>query len=381
MVNEMKRELELCLVSKDDDGKGLIRAAMESVHREIVLSKRQEKAIGSVADAFEAIRDASLGNRVEVAAESLLKEIYISQGVERDRVAMEGFGDLLLKLRKAITGKDEHGVKSTDRKPGSRINDHGEYSNEGKQAVKELREHLKKYYLNDHWLNGQKFVEGPVKAGDISKVFEIDGKVETDVLGSIDKAVKRVNDFSIKWEAVLKGVDKKVQEIDKRVKQETKGADEDDEDAVDKVKQAIKDFNAINDPLKQLPKFEGTSLGNLVPVVKNGELSVTAKTPSKGIAELPALNKEQVKAVAKVIDSIYSTGLIRDMGRIAWLDHSDGSDFNEWIYDADNDVYMDYYDLFYHQNAEVLWIYGVFDLIDTHALASALERWIDRSIV
>lgn len=377
----MKNDLELCLVSVNEDGKSAIRSAMESIHETIVKPLRQKEALSVTVEALDALKTAGLGEEVSVAAEALLKSIFISQGVSEERVSMEGFGDLLLKLRKALTGKDEHGVKSTDRKPGSRINDHGEYSNEGKQAVKELREHLKKYYLNDHWLNGQKFVEGSVKAGDISKVFEIDGKVETDVLGSIDKAVKRVNDFSIKWETVLKGVDKKVQEIDKRVKQETKGADEDDEDAVDKVKQAIKDFNAINDPLKQLPKFEGTSLGNLVPVVKNGELSVTAKAPPKGIAELPALNKEQVKAVAKVIDSIYSTGLIRDMGRIAWLDHSDGSDFNEWIYDADNDVYMDYYDLFYHQNAEALWIYGVFDLIDTHALASALERWIDRSIV
>lgn len=381
MVNEMKAELELCLVSKDEDGKGAIRAAMEAVHDSIVLPKRQEKAIGAMTEALEAIKDASLGINVDTAAESLLKEIYVSQGVDNARIAMEGFGDLLLKLRKAITGKDEHGVKPSDRKPGSRINGNERYSTEGKKAVEELKLHLKKYYLNDHWLNGQKFVEGSVKADDISKTFEIDGKVETDVLGSIDKAINRVNAFSVKWEAILKEVDKTVQGIDKRVKQETRGAAEDDEEAVEKVRQAIKDFNSIPDPLKRLPKFEGTSLGNLIPSIKNKELSVTTKVSPKGIAELPALNKEQVKTVANLIQRIYSDGLIRDMERIAWLDHSDGSDFNEWIYEADNDVYMDYYDLFYHQNADVLWIYGIFDLIDTHALASALERWIDRSIV
>src|SRR5690606_21308047 len=109
--------------------------------------------------------------------------------------------------------------------------------------------------------------------------------------------------------------------------------------------------------------------------------NVVLKEP-KGIDVLPALDKEGVIRAAKIILSCYDYNnyIVPNLFDFTWLDHSDGSKFNEWIYDADNSVYMEYYDYFYHQAPERMWTEPVQYMMDTHKLASALERWIDRSI-
>lgn len=381
----MKHTLNQLMVSGHEDGRAAVKAALEAVRESHIAPKQVERSFRQTVSALESIADTPyLGEGVQVAAEALLKELMVSQGVDKTRVSQEGFGDLLKRVKYALTGRDANGAKTTDTKPGVKTTDgHKSWSTEGKKAIGELLTALDRYYLNDNWLNAQKFVEGNVHAGDFSKVLEIDGKVGNDPLSNIDKAVSRVNAFSSKWSQVLRETDHKVQSLDAWVQRETKDALDDDEEALDAVRKVLDEFKKIPSPLKKLPMFEGTSLGNNIPYANGDELAVKPKTPPKGVPELPALSKEQIKRAAGIIKQIYDKGtsLTAEWQGGRWLDHSDGSDFNEWIYDADYGMYEDYYDLYYHQTAEQRWEWNVGELIDEDALASALERWIDRSIV
>jgi len=311
----------------------------------------------------------------------------------RDHLLMtysnEGFKELFYKVRKALTNKDEYGVKPQDRKPGAKVNDNPRWTPEGKAAVDELNKALDKYYLNDHWLNGQIFVEGDVKASDFSKAFEMDGKV-SDPFAAIKASVEKIKQYENRWLPMVAKVEAEVRRLDKQLANETNGAALDDQTAIDKVKVVIKEFEKLSHMAIDAPKFPGTTIGNHTLVVEKGRAGweilkvVVAKEP-KGVDTLPALDKEGIKQAAQLIKKCYSykDPLVEEhpiLDKLRWLDHSDGSKFNKWIYDADNDVYMDYYTIFYYQGPDSDWAYPPSYLIDDHQLASALERWIDRSI-
>lgn len=68
------------------------------------------------------------------------------------------------------------------------------------------------------------------------------------------------------------------------------------------------------------------------------------------------------------------------MPYISWPDFGDGSKFNDWIYDADNDAYTDLYDRSSQQGCDQIYSDPVRQLVDVRAVASTLEKWISRSI-
>lgn len=298
----------------------------------------------------------------------------------------EGFKELFFKVRKALTGKDKYGVKPGDAKPGVKIDVKERWTPTGLAAVEELKTALKKYYLNDHWLSAQTFVEGDIKADDFSKVFEVDGKVG-DPFKNIELSIQRVIQYAGKVKPLLKQLDDRVQALNDGIARTTKGADLDDRGAVAKVEAVIKEFKDLAKFAERAPKFPGTVLGNrkLTTTDIRGSVgfTVTVARPPKGVDRLPALDKEGVKKAAQLIMRCYDYNnplIPDDILDFEWLDHSDGSDFNEWIYDAANDVYMEYYEIFYHQEANRLWVEPITWMLPEYELASALERWIDRSL-
>lgn len=297
----------------------------------------------------------------------------------------EGFKDILLKVRKALTGKDEQGVRPSDKKPGAKVGDHASYSAEGQAAIKELSSALDKYYLNDYWLDNQELVTGEIKADDFSEVFEVDGKVG-DPFKNIEVSVKRVEQYIAKVNPILKQMDDQVQTLDKRIGQDTKNASLDDQASIDKVEEVIRNFKKVAGVITEVPKFPGTVLGNISITSKNirgvpGFAETVVKKP-KGVETLPALDKEDIKKAARLIKKCYDhkDPLVSWPGTFRWLDHSDGSAFNKWIYEADNSIYDDYYEIFYYQSADARWVEPIEWMLPEHRLASALERWIDRSI-
>lgn len=309
-----------------------------------------------------------------------------------DTVLHEHLGGVLTQLGKGtgvevVSTEGLTGILSSlsgffkTRKPNGELPSRtGDYRKREAEAAKFFAE-LDKTYLNSTWLSKQTFITDPVKAGDISTHFVIDGALGNKPFDNIETAKKRVQDFISKWEPVLKDLNGKVKSIDQRVKAETKGAALDDEAAIQKVAAAVKEFATLPDPMNKLPKMQGTGLGNLVLMKgKDGDLVATATTAPTSAATLPPLSKEEVMVAAKYIKQILKFEFDPEMERFGWLDHSDGSAFNDWIYDADYDVYSDYYDLFYHQTADQLWVEAVDQMFSTYPLASALLNWIDRSI-
>lgn len=267
------------------------------------------------------------------------------------------------------------------RKPGELPGADGDRSKR-QQAVAKFIQELDKTYLNSQWLAKQKFVTTPVNASDVSANFDMDGKPSDDVLKSLSTGKSRVVDFMGKWSAVLAELDSKVQAIHKRTVAATRGAAEDDKEAIKKVRAAIAEFNDLPDPMSKLPKMAGTSLGNIViETGKRGDLVTVAKPEPVGTATLPPFTKEQVLEAAGVVKMMLKGDWSPEMKYSSWLDYEDGSSFSEWIYEADYDAYENYYDRFYHQSAGNMWTYDLWDILDEYKLATALIKLIDRSVV
>lgn len=251
-----------------------------------------------------------------------------------------------------------------------------------KQAVAKFISEMDKTYLSSSWLNKQKFVTTPVKAGDISTHFVIDGQLGNTPLKNVDIAKHRVQTFVGKWETVISDLHNKVKAIDTRIKAQTKGAALDDKEAIQKVHTSIKELNALPDPMDKLPRLEGTSLGNKIfSVDKHGFLEIVVKAHPENISTLPAMTKEDVMHAAALVKMMLKDDWAPEMKWYDWLDHSDGSDFSHWIYDADYDAYEEYYGKFHHQRANEKWTDGTHDMFDVYPLATAIIKWIDRSVV
>ncbi|MNI54100.1 hypothetical protein D3C73_1089790 [compost metagenome] len=259
-----------------------------------------------------------------------------------------------------------------------------QWNQEHRAQVAKFLQELEKTYLSSAWLDKQKFVTGDVPASDISIRFMCSNQVGKGALLNVNVARKNVEGFCKAWAQVLKSIETKVNSIHEQVKRDTKGAEDQDEKALEVVRKAIKDFNAIPDPMTKFPKMSGTALGNLVPYIdKHGEADVHAVPEPQPPTTLTALTKDEVLYGAKLVKEMLtdenwdpSWGLLR----FRWLDFKDGEAFTGWIYDADYDLYEEYYERFYTQSYPESWTLGLRNMLDKYKTAVAIVKYIDRSI-
>lgn len=291
-------------------------------------------------------------------------------------VSVEGIGALVDKVRRLFGSK----------KPGIILGDKATYDKEGKVAVNKLKDAIKKHYDNPAWLSKQTLVEGEVPASDFSKLLEIDGVVGDKPFLNIATAIKRVEAFNNKWNAVLKVYDDAIQAADSKLRKEVEQLVK--EGAEDKVieaaiKKTMAELDKLPDPLDNVPAFAGTSLKNMVPVVGKddgtGQRHLTAKPKiePKGVKTVPALTMEEIKQAAKYILQGLDFELVQTEVQIRGLDHSDGSIFNRIFEERFPELYSAYYDKYYWQS--MLYSYDPTLIYDLDVVR-ALETWIDRSI-
>lgn len=288
------------------------------------------------------------------------------------RISAEGLSEILSKA----------GALFKTRKPDPNLPGESEDYRKRQQAVSKFIAEMNKTYLNNTWLGKQKFSDGEIKAGDISSYFVIDGKLGDKPLDNMDLAKDRVKSFISKWEGIINTVHGKVKAIDSAVKAKTKGAAINDATALKIVSDAVEEFNAIQDPMKQFPQMTGTSLGNKVySKVKENWLEVTVTKQPENYPTLPALNKEQVYHAATIVKALLNGDWAPTIKWFSWLDHSDGHEFNDWLSDSDESLYMKYYSRFDHHGAGERWTYSIEGMFDEYPLAIALLKWIDRSVL
>lgn len=306
-----------------------------------------------------------------IAFENTLMEQTISQ---------EGIGDLFTKLKHYVQGRDEHGVKGEDDKPGVKVNSGDKWwSKEYDEEIKNIRDAIKRFYLNPNWLDKQKFVSGPVDPKGIAEPLNFNGSLGNDPLGNVEKGVNYVITKEKQWIPIVMEYDKKLQAIDKRVKQETIGSGVVDEKGEALVEKAIKEMHSLPKP-KYKP--DGTcGLGNIGLVIKDDSIAGKVLKPYDVPKSLPALTKEQVIKASQLILKVLDFDNVHGrMKTPSWLDHSDGHKFNSWLNDNYESTYFEYYDMDHHA-LDDLYIDGLYDLFDQPNTLTALEKWIDRSIV
>lgn len=391
-----KVDMEQLFVSGNDDGKAIVRSSFEALDELVAKPQREDQVLQEAVELTESITSLHSDNfEIKAAAGELVKQLIIAQGVPEETVtsvSQEGIGELITRVKNALAGRDKHGVNKSDKKPGQKIDDthvDKSYTDGSKTAYAELVKNLDKYYLNDNWLNGQEFVTGEVNAKDFSDYFVIDNTAYDPFTGS-EKARDFIRGFISKYIPLVKGLADAVEATDKRVRKATAGAAQDDKEAIQLVKDAIVEMRSFTDPLTKIPAVQGTSLGNAIPSIKTqGKTQylgheIKSDTKGKGHANLPALDKEGVKKAAAMIKQLLSwkdnEQYFPNTPSYNWLDHSDGSNFNEWLNEADDDVFMEYYAHYDYHGGSQVWIEGIWYLVDENRIASALERWIDRSI-
>lgn len=316
-------------------------------------------------------------------ANKRLSVLYAFRNALMSTVSNEGIGDLIKNIGRFITGKDEHGVRKDDKKPGKSVTDHSKwYTDEGKKEWDKLKDTLTRFYMNSNWLDNQTLVTGAIDAKDIASAFVFNGQLGNDPLGNVDKGIQYRSNFGKTWYSHVKGLADQANKIFKQLGRDTIGAKNTGEAGVELVRKAIKTLEALPDPLDKLPVPSSMGLGNRIPAVgKHGNLKfLTVKVAKEPVTngKLPALNKEQIKHAAELILKLLDWDPV--MEYISWPDHGDGSKLSDWIYDEDNDVYMELYDRFDQQGCDQKYVDAVRDLVDSRRVAAALETWIDASI-
>lgn len=325
------------------------------------------------------------GSPEVVSAEGLMRACVIKCGIDQTVVSNEGFSDLLRKVKYAVQGRDEHGVKAADKKPGT--TNSGEspwYKPETKKAKVELINSIKRFYLNPTWIDKQELVTGTIPAKDFSAAFSLDGKAATDPFDSLSKAATKTNSFISAWNGHLKSCDVKMQEIDKKTKQLVKAAGEDSAKIEEIVSKAAAELMKIADSVNKAgPKLQGSLIaGYEIEPDKWGRLQLVKSNPA-ATDVLPALDKEGIKKAAELIVKCLddSNPLFSFLERFAWLDHSDGDEFNDVVDEHASYEYDKYYQAGYYQavNERFDGIRKIgYEL--NFIVAFALEKWIDRSI-
>lgn len=297
----------------------------------------------------------------------------------QETISQEGIGEMFTRLKNYAQGKDEHGIKDDEKKPGTKIKAEHWWSEEYEKEIKQIRDAIKRFYLNPNWLDKQKFVTGTVDGKGIAGPLNFDGKLGDDPLGNVPKGLQWTYAREKQWVTILNQYDQQLRNIDKRVKKETTGSGNTDEKAHALVIDAMKEMRALPEP--KLPKDNACGLGNRNLVLdKDGHVETAVVKPLQISNTMKALTKEQVIEAAKLLLMLLDHEDVYD--RIkgpSWLDHSDGDDFNEWLSDNYESDYMEYYD-FDHHTLDQIYMDGVFDLVDEPGLLAAIEKWIDRSI-
>lgn len=298
----------------------------------------------------------------------------------QETISQEGIGELFTRLKNYVQGKDEHGIKGDEKKPGTKIKAEHWWAPEYKKEIDQVRDAIKRYYLNPTWLDKQKFVTGTVDGKGIAGPLNFDGRLGDDPLSNIPKGLQWTYAREKQWVTILNQYDKQLRTIDERVKKATTGSNNTDEKAHALVINAMKEMRAL--PKPKLPKDNTCGLGNRnLTLDKDGDVQTAVVKPLQTTNALKALTKEQVVEAAKLLLKLLDHEDVYD--RIkgpSWLDHSDGDDFNDWLNDNHESDYMEYYD-FDHHAMNQTYMDGVFDLLDEPGLLAAIEKWIDRSIV
>lgn len=297
-------------------------------------------------------------------------------------ISQEGLGSLITSMKNTLTGRDKHGVKGSDAKPGEMAKAEKAWSNEAREQLKKLKEAVTKFYLNDNWISKQTLVTGEISGTEIAPALNFNGELGKDPLDNVNKGIGWATKWSSQWLGIVGDVANKVKSINDATHSVFKqGSDEVTLEA--QVKMAIKQFNAISDPINKFPKPQGCGLGNIAPVVEDVKargvdkwvITAVVKSPKEG--NVQALTKDQIKEAGSLIIKLIEG--IEISKWFSWLDHSDGSKLNAW-FDKHDDLFWEYYDRFDHHAADEIWVNVCDQLINEYAVIQALEKWIDRSI-
>jgi hypothetical protein len=370
----------------DDDqpsGKEVVRACFESMVDAIEV----EKKIAGTAAILNEVTTANPANpEVSAAADELFRQVALANGIRETVLSTEGiFSDLFGKMRKSMAGK----------KPQYRLSDENRFGKEASKNQQEVINAINKFYLNDKWLEQQKFVEGTVTAKDLSPILSVDGKISKNPLDNLEAGFKNITEFLNIWAPAVKKVENTYAAIDVKLKADIKGLkidvknlngdDEENETIETLLKEAIADQLAVPSPFKHFPVMKGTGFGNVVLVHDKKHNTVEDEVRGKVASDetFPALTKEQVKIAAGWIKKLLldeDMDVFARIDSLRWGDNSDDDDFNDIVNHYCDYLSDMYYEEWHYENASMRYIYSIYNLADGYVLAGALESWIDRSI-
>lgn len=360
-----------------------IQELFQNLHKKHIIPTLLQPALEHLVEAHRHASRADPDSELITGFENLIRQTVVSLGVDPIAVSQEGFGDLILKVYNAVSGRDNHGVKAKDTKPGSKLlQDAKWYTNESRAAKTHLVDSIKRFYLNPTWIDKQELVVGNIPSKDFSGVFSIDGNPPSDPFTNIVAGVAKANTLVDKWSAYLAPLDQKMQAIDKATKERVAAIKEDRDALKTCMTDALVEMRKISDKIPKGPLGTGTLLNGYALQInaKWGNVELVKKSPVS-VDELPALDKDGIRKAAELIIQCIDRTLFKRIEGLAWLDHSDGDEFNDIVQDNAENEFFEYYKLGYHQ--------GVWDMYEGviyipyligFDLAFALEKWIDRSI-
>jgi hypothetical protein len=360
-----------------------LRAAFEQF-REAVEVMRGRQEMVAYKGSLESLQGmgASLESAHGDAFTGLVMEKAAQGGFHTDtpptdlNTSMEFLGKLIDKVKTAIAGTHKHV------KPGAKhdVNVRNQWQDEFKKAQTQLEKSIKDYYLNEKWLANQQFVEGDVKADDISPRLQYKGVVREDIVKAFDESSKAYDAMWNKFRPGCASYIKDIIAIDNELLK--KGNPLKTIEEVDPlVKEAIAKCEALKTPTER-SNMVGEVYTFLGPVtITFGKDRVTQKSEktAKPVATFKALDKEGVKSIASLIMKIVTDGWDGDEPSIGWgVDHSDGEPLRKWY---DDSSYLDeYYDHVSGHSIDDYWMYEANAMYQLYDLIPALEHWIDRSI-
>lgn len=238
---------------------------------------------------------------------------------------------------------------------------------------KDIIEILEKSFLNDSWLNKQKFSGGTVNATEISKYLFKDGLYKDQFLQDIKNHLQEVKNFIKNNIQTAKDYDKFIQEKD----EELRSNFTEDESFLKIVEKVNNQISTKEKNIKLKGSLDESKL--LYPISITGNFVKANSSSSSKTKVLPKLNKEQVKDAANLVIKLFNDSDWMPIG----TDHSDGSDFNTKGAFYDSAEYHLYYELTYSQSVDSLlqnfystWYY----FSNYQKTIKALLTWIEESV-
>jgi hypothetical protein len=373
-MKTVNKLLDAALSTENENGKRSVKAALESLGG-VATGYRKEidkqDLIKRTAKAVEALKTFHPGNvSLEAAANDLLLKMVNADGPQ---ASMEGLNDFFKGVRHFFSSK----------KPGEKIKN-TKWNDAGyNKVVVGFNKSIKDFYTNDSWLKSQYFVTGEIECSDFIKCLAIGDTVGKDVY-------KDVMGFEAPFKKLHAGYvddcNRYAQELsmlfnDTYNKQHANSKSGNDNKESEKI--ILDEFLAAVKKV-EVPSVGGSSFGCIggyvvTPVADKAPKIEQVSPKGELPTTLPALTKEQVKEMAK---------LMLVMGR--WLERSCFL-FVEMFVDEDECFQEDFlkYNSLPEELEEIcdvglLWYNvqcGVFDLYaNILTVMGALESWIDRSI-